>query len=87
MEVGPDRFALQKASDNLVEARVLVHGFDLERFVQASSAGIAAAEEGVAAGNRAFAELRYRRNGLALSLVIIAAVVVALVMTIRRIES
>jgi hypothetical protein len=86
MEVGPDRFALQKASDDLVEARVLVHGFDLERFVKVSSEGIAAAEEGVAAGHRAFAELTYRRNGLALSLVLIGAVIGALVMTIRRME-
>ena len=87
MEVSLDRFALQRASDSLVEARVLVHGFDLERFVHASSAGIAAADEGVAAGQRAFAEMRFRRNGLALSLVVIGAVVVALVLTIRRIES
>jgi hypothetical protein len=86
MEVGPDRFALQKGSDSLVEARVLVHGFDLDRFVKASSEGIAAADEGIVAGNRAFAELGYRRNGLALSLIIIAAVIVALVMMIRRIE-
>ncbi len=87
MEVGPDRFALQKGKDNLVEARVLVHGFDLERFVKVSTEGIAAAEEGVAAGRRAFAEIRYRRNGLALSLVIIGAVIAALILTIRRIES
>ena len=86
MEVGPDRFALQKASDSLVEARVLVHGFDLERFVKVSTEGIAAADEGLTAGQRAFSELRYRRNGLALSLVLIGAVIGALVMTIRRME-
>jgi len=86
MEVGPDRFALQKASDSLVEARVLVHGFDLERFVKVSTEGITAADDGVTAGQRAFAELRYRRNGLALSLVLIGAVIFSLVMTIRRME-
>jgi predicted CXXCH cytochrome family protein len=86
VEVSPDKFALQKAADSLVESRVLVHGFDLDRFVKVSTEGIAAAEEGVTAGNRAFAELRFRRNGLALSLVLIAAVIGALVLTIRRIE-
>lgn len=86
VEVSPDKFALQKAADNLVESRVLVHGFDLERFVKVSTEGIAAADEGVTAGHRAFAELRFRRNGLALSLVLIAAVIGALVMTIRRVE-
>ncbi|HKY31092.1 MAG TPA: hypothetical protein VJV23_01060 [Candidatus Polarisedimenticolia bacterium] len=86
MEVGPDRFALQTASDQLVEARVLVHSFDIERFSKAAAEGIAAADEGVAAAGRAFRELRSRRNGLALSLVVIAAVMVSLILTIRRIE-
>jgi len=87
VEIGPDRFALHEADDNLVEARVLVHSFDLERFEQVASKGLAVAEEGIAAGHRAFSELRTRRIGLGLSLIVIFAVIGGLVMVIRRIES
>ncbi len=86
VEVGPDQAALQEAQDALVESAVLVHSFDLPRFREAAEGGIAVAEEGVAAGHRAFGELRFRRMGLTLSLVVIGAVVLALAMTIRRIE-
>ncbi len=86
VEVGPDHTELQKAQNHLVESRVLVHGFDLARFLEASEAGIAVADEGVAAGHRAFAELRFRRVGLAASLVVILGVIIALGLTIRRLE-
>jgi len=86
VEVGPDRFALQKANDNLVEARVLVHSFDLDRFTGVTSEGIKIAEKGVEAGHRAFGELRFRRMGLGFSLVIIVSVIIALALTVKRIE-
>ena len=86
MEVGPDRFALQKARDQLVEARVLAHGFDRDRFIEVTDEGIAAADAGIVAGRRAFADLRFRRTGLALSLVVIAAVIIALAMKIKDLE-
>ncbi|HEU4402524.1 MAG TPA: hypothetical protein VFT43_10510 [Candidatus Polarisedimenticolia bacterium] len=86
VEVNPDRFALQKARDQLVEAKVLAHSFDLERFNVAANEGIASADAGIAAGRRAFAELRYRRFGLSLALVLIAAVIVALAFKVRQIE-
>jgi hypothetical protein len=86
MEVGPDRFALQAARDQIVEARVLAHGFDERRFLGVTEEGIAVAEAGVAAGHRAFAELRFRRTGLGLSLIVIIGVIVALAMKIREIE-
>jgi hypothetical protein len=86
MEVSEDRFALQKAQDGLVEARVLVHGFDLKRFLDAAQPGVKSADEGIAAGNRSFAELRTRRAGLALSLLVIVAVIVALSLKAREID-
>jgi hypothetical protein len=86
MEVGPDRFALQAAQDGLVESRVLAHSFDLERFTTAASGGLTVAEAGIAAGRRAFDELRYRRMGLAFSLIVISAVIVALSLKVRRME-
>lgn len=86
VEVGPDQFALQGAQDNLIETRVLAHSFDLERFMKAANAGIAIADSGVEAGHRAFEELEFRRTGLALSLIVIAAVILALWLTLRRVE-
>ena len=80
------RFSLQRSIDQLVEAKVLIHSFDLDRFQAAANDGIAVAEAGVAAGHGAFAELRYRRVGLGLSLVVIAAVIVALTLKVREIE-
>jgi hypothetical protein len=86
IEISQDRFALQKARDDLVEAKVLIHSFDLERFLQAAKEGIAAADAGVAAGQRAAAELRLRRTGLGFSLIVILAVIVALVLKVREID-
>ncbi len=86
MEVGPDRFAMQKGQDSLVEARVLAHSFDEERFLGVTSEGLAAANAGVEAGRRAFADLRFRRTGLAMSLIVIIAVIVALSLKIRQME-
>lgn len=86
MEVGPDRFALQTGRDRLVEAKVLVHSFDPERFLAATREGLAAADGGVAAGHRAFEELRRRRTGLLFSLVVIGGVIAGLLLKIRAIE-
>jgi len=84
MEVSEDRFALQKAKDGLVESRVLAHSFDLERFLAAANGGIAAADAGVVAAKKAFAELRFRRVGLGLSLLVILAVILALAMKVKE---
>jgi predicted CXXCH cytochrome family protein len=86
MEVSEDRFALQKAQDDLVESRVLAHAFDLERFLTAANAGIAVADVGIAAAHKHFAELRFRRLGLALSLLVIGAVIVGLALMVRQME-
>lgn len=86
MEVSADRFALQKAQDKLVETRVLLHSFDEERYMAAAGEGIAAAEGGIAAGRRAFRELRHRRLGLGVSLVVILAVIAGLALKAREID-
>jgi len=87
VEVGADLVALQKARDQIVELRVLAHSFDRERYLTTASTGLAQADAGVVAGKRAFHELGQRRLGLAVSLLIIAAVVLALLLKIREIET
>ena len=87
MEVSADRFALQEAQNKLVEVRVLVHSFDKERFLAAAGEGTAAADAGIAAGQRAFRELRNRRLGLGVSLLVILAVITGLYLKLREIET
>jgi hypothetical protein len=86
MEVSADVFALREAQDKVVEARVLVHSFDEQRFMAAVDAGLAVAEKGVRAGHRAFRELRQRRLGLGVSLVVILAVIAGLVLKARELD-
>lgn len=86
IEVSTDQVALRKAQDQIVELRVLAHSFDRDRYLGTAKAGIAAAEDGIVAGRRAFKELRRRRLGLAVSLVLILAVITALALKIREIE-
>lgn len=86
VEVGADRFALRAGQDHVVEARVLVHSFDEDRFMAAVKEGMTSAEAAVTAGNRAFAELRQRRLGLAVSLVVIIAVIAGLALKLKEIE-
>jgi hypothetical protein len=86
IEVSVDQFALRKARDQVVEARVLAHSFDSVRFLAVTAEGLAVAEEGANAGRRASRELGQRRLGLAVSLVVIFAVIVGLVLKVRQIE-
>ena len=86
VEISADRFALRAGQDHLVEARVLVHAFDEDRFMAVVQEGVASAEAGVTAGERAFAELRQRRMGLAVSLVVIAGVIAGLVLKLKEME-
>jgi predicted CXXCH cytochrome family protein len=86
IEVSADQFALRKARDQVVEARVLAHSFDRVRFLAVTAEGLTVADAGARAGQRAFKELRQRRLGLAVSLVVIFAVIVGLVFKVRQIE-
>ncbi len=86
VEVSADRLALQQAHDQLVELRVLAHSFDRDRFVEAADVGLAAANKGIAAAERAFRELGQRRLGLAVSLVFIVGLIVALALKLKELE-
>lgn len=86
MEVSQDLFELQEAKDKIVELHVLAHSFDSKRYLDEASKGLEVAEAGMAAGHRAFEELRFRRLGLAASLIVIALVILSLILKIRQME-
>lgn len=69
-----------------VEARALIHTYDAKRLIARAQEGIEAANAGTLAGERALAELQVRRKGLAVSLILIALVLVGLWLKIRGIE-
>jgi hypothetical protein len=86
IEISEQELALAEARSQLTLARTEVHAFDVARVepvIQAGQQIVAAVDR---AGESANAELRFRRRGLAWSLVAILVFVVALGVKIREIE-
>ena len=86
MEVSQAQFDLNAARDALVKARTAVHAFRVDAVKQEVEPGLAISDKAQGRGLRALDELRFRRKGLGVSLVIILAVIVGLVVKIRQID-
>jgi len=86
MEVSQAQFELKGSTDALVKARAVVHAFAVETVRKEAEAGRAISAKAHARGVQALEELRFRRQGLAVSVVIIAALVVGLVLKIRQLD-
>jgi hypothetical protein len=86
MEVSQARFDLNGAVDALVKARAAVHAFTPDAVGPETARGLEIAERAHARGDRALAELVFRRRGLFASLIVIGLVMVGLVLKIREIE-
>jgi hypothetical protein len=86
MDVSDGRIALGSAREQLIKARVDVHAMSAERVLAATSAGDKQAGQARAAGQQALSEHAFRRKGLALSLVVIALVVIFLWLYVKEIE-
>jgi hypothetical protein len=86
MEVSQPQFELNGARDALVKARTAVHAFTVPAVQTEVDAGLAIAAKAHARGLRALDELRFRRTGLGVSVVIIVALMVALALKIRALE-
>ena len=86
MEVSRPLYDLTEARDHLIKARVAVHRFEPAALDKDLEAGdkIAAASE--TSGWNALGELSYRRKGLAVSVVIIVAMIILLVLKIRDLD-
>jgi hypothetical protein len=86
MEVSQAQFDLNGARDDLVKARAAVHAFKLDAVKQAVEPGLAVSARAHLRGLRALQELGFRRKGLAVSLVVICALIVGLVVKIRQLD-
>ncbi len=86
MEVSQPLFELSGAKTALVKARASIHGFNLDGVRAEVKPGLEVSEKARARGLRALDELQFRRKGLAVSVLIILALVVGLVLKIRQME-
>ena len=87
MEVSEAQVRLLDGRENLVKARLALHGFRLEEMNKPVQAGLAIADETLRAGQAALREKDVRRLGLAVSVLFISITVAAIWFLIRRIET
>ncbi len=87
MEVSRPKFELREAFDALTQGRVLTHSAAPSEVEKAIEPGIASAAKSYKAGEDAFSELTFRRQGLAVSLVFILFLAFLVYLKIRQIES
>lgn len=86
MEVSEALLRLQEGQETLVKARVAVHAFQISSVSKPVSEGMAISEETYRAGQNALKERRFRRVGLAFSLLTIIVTMGGLWLAIRSIE-
>lgn len=86
MEVSQALFALNGAQDALVKARATIHSFDIEQVNAEVGSGLEIVTEVRSRGEQALSDLRLRRVWLAVSVVIIVALIAGLTMKIQEIE-
>src|SRR5450759_2347102 len=87
MEVSEAQVRLIDGRENLVKARLTMHGFKTEEMHKPIEAGMAIANETRRAGEAALTEKDHRRIGLAVSVFFIAITVAAIWFLIRRLEA
>jgi hypothetical protein len=86
MEVSQPLFELNEAKTTLIKARAAIHGFDQALLDKEVEPGLKVIEKTRARGVKALDELQFRRKGLAISALIIFALVVGLILKIRQME-
>ena len=78
MEVSQPLFELNEAKTALIKARAAIHGFDQAILEKEIEPGLKVSERAYARGVKALDELQFRRKGLAISALIILALVIGL---------
>lgn len=87
MEVSKPKFELKGATDALTHARVMIHSSSSAEVEKIINPGLDISKKGYEAGLGALAERRFRRAGLAVSLVFILFLALLVYLKIRQIES
>jgi predicted CXXCH cytochrome family protein len=87
MEVSAAKMAQADARDDLIKARVSIHGVQPDKVGQDVQAGLLVTQKTYQAGLAAMAERSYRREGLFISLGITLIVLAGIALLIRRLES
>jgi len=86
MEVSQPLFELNEVKTILIKARATIHSFDQAMLDREIATGLKLSENAYARGLKALDELQYRRKGLAVSVLVIVALIIGLVLKIRQIE-
>ncbi|MGH7808696.1 MAG: multiheme c-type cytochrome [Candidatus Binatia bacterium] len=86
MEVSQPLFELSEAKTSLIKARAAIHGFDQALLDKEVEPGLKVSARAHARGVKALDELQFRRKGLAISTLIIFALVIGLIIKIRQME-
>jgi predicted CXXCH cytochrome family protein len=87
MEVSRPKFELKGATDALTHARVLIHSSATDEVEKVIGPGMQVSAQGYQAGVDALAERRFRRQGLAVSLVFILFLAGLVYLKVRQIEN
>jgi predicted CXXCH cytochrome family protein len=86
MDVADARYSLKDVNQSVVQSRVAIHTFRTKDLEEAARPGIALIAQAKQAGHEAVREYHFRRQGLAISTLIVTFVVVLLWLKIRQIE-
>ena len=87
MEVSRPKFEMKEAMDALTHARVLIHTSSVAEVDKVVAPGLAASAKGYQAGLGALSERRFRRKGLAVSLVFILFLATLVYLKVKQIET
>ena len=87
MEVSKPKFELKGAIDALTHARVLIHSSSATEVDKVIGPGLEVSAKGYEAGTAALAERKFRRQGLAVSLVFILFLAGLVYLKLRQIEA
>jgi hypothetical protein len=87
MEVSQPMFELAEAKTALIKARAAIHGFDQALLDKEVEPGLKVSEKAYARGLKALEELQFRRKGLAVTALIIVALIIGLIFKIRQMET
>jgi hypothetical protein len=86
MDISDARYSLKDVNQSAVQARVAIHSFKVKEVEAAARPGIAIIAQARTAGQEAVHEYGFRRQGLAVSTLIVTFLVILLWLKIRDIE-